>query len=114
MPNYVSLKALAKTLDNAANHIQVHGWWRPGYSDENPLPAACISNAIAYVTEGEHIEVAQAAQEALLGHFGLNELRELFVLNDSQPFNIGKEWAIEHLRETAHEIRQMQRTGAAI
>lgn len=103
----VSTDDVAKTLNAAADHIETHGWWKPGLGDRDSSfhGAVCIMNAIMKVSGDSLLsELQQVAQDAVTDHFHLDAITQVFDLNDSQSEDSGKEWAIRNLRETADEV----------
>lgn len=96
----------------AVHTIETKGWHRPGNHG-----GLCIWTAIYRSLEDvmdrdewpldwfEHFE------KIVVKHFGVISLTEVFRLNDRQPSNTGKQWAIMHLsamRDTAIREEEAQ------
>lgn len=110
----VSLDELSELFEKAAQFIDEKGWWKPGLGGENEHnSSACIMNAITYIAS-QSDALNRAAQEVVMSHFGKDELAEVFDLNDAQPEDSGKEWAVSNLREIANNVRSSQRDSAAL
>lgn len=111
-----NLVALINVFENAANHIDQWGWWRPDMGDTAPTNGTrsplCIGNAL--LSHVETISISSAAREMLLAHFKLATLEELFEMNDAQPLTTGKEWATSNLREIADNLKASLRDSAEI
>lgn len=90
-------------FDDAADYILRNGWWN-GVDLDSESKMACINTAV-YLSakKGDLPE----ALNVLLAHFNLQELGDLWALNDSQPTNAdGTGWAVGNLRVIAQKLRE--------
>lgn len=91
-------------FEEAANYIDEYGWWGGGSGTTNE--STCIANALWNVLHGQvHTLVIAKYQDALMRQLACTTLFEVFELNDSQPLEDGKEWAVTNLREVAEYVR---------
>lgn len=94
-------------FEEAALLIDEHGWWS-SHMASHPENGECVANALWKACHNRGFENPQQIHEyqtTLIKHFGLEELWEVFELNDRQDEATGKEWAVTALRETAQEVR---------
>lgn len=103
----------ASVFDDAARSIEEHGWWSTTMpTNDERSDAQCIGNATTFAAKRAGADQIEA-NNMLLKHFGFTDLFQVYELNDSQPLDAGKEWAITELRKIAEKIRE-RNPGMAI
>lgn len=116
--NAGKMEDVAALFEGAALHIGQYGWWKPSWGPNSgpEAPCACIWIALDSALEefGRNndsldMQARRYVEAAMLNHFGLDSMTELFNLNDRQPDHEGQGWAIYHLNTLAQQIRVRHR-----
>lgn len=112
-------RELAAAFNAAADYIETNGWWNGtiGSMRTDTPSSTCIANSLVIANKavedgeyrtyetpnGERFNVVDA-QDALVAHFGVEQLSDVFDLNDAHSYDTGKEWATRNLREIANSL----------